>query len=763
MAVRLPRDVVTVRSDARFRVFEQRLEFVFRFRLSSLEFVFCLFDFEPLRDKFVSLTANNFASDVSLVSNAGGFQFVLSGNFNGKSFTCTDSLLGGTVSDTIHNNGQRVSINTDAGDDYLYSYADKVTIDAGEGDDYISNNGSNVLFNYRAGDGNDSINGFSATSTLSISGGTYETQKSGYYDVIVKVGDGAINLTGAASLDALNIATSILTLTNDDAAKITLDSDVDIADATARTKATRIMGNALNNSILGGTGKDTLYGQSGDDYINGGKGNDSLSGGDGDDTISGSAGNDVITGGAGNNSLSGGDGADRIYGGSGKDTILGGKGNDSLTGNDGNDVISGNDGNDTLKGGAGNDTLTGGAGNDLFVYSAGNDIITDYATGDKISLGAAVGNATLKGSDAVLTIGKGSLTVKNTKQLTLIDKAGKELTTVIGGVVYDDSAADKVTVPSGIDIVDASSRSTAIKIVVNKIANSIVGGAGNDTISAGNGNDTIYGGAGNDSISGGNDNDYLSGDAGNDKLLGGAGNDSLWGDAGNDTLTGGDGADLFVYSSGKDIIADYAAGDKISLGAEVSEASLNGVDSVLKFIHGGTLTIKKAKALTLINSSGSELTTIIGGLILDNTAGATTLDSGIAFVDATARTKGIKITGNALDNSILGGAGADNLYGQNSNDTLWGGAGNDTLTGGKGADVFIYNSGEGKDVVADFSNDDLLQITGTFSAAYDSSANTISFKVGSTAGAITLKDYTATTFNLNGDSYLISGSKLIKK
>ena len=39
----------------------------------------------------------------------------------------------------------------------------------------------------------------------------------------------------------------------------------------------------------------------------------------------------------------------------------------------------------------------------------------------------------------------------------------------------------------------------------------------------------------------------------------------------------------------------------------------------------------------------------------------------------------------------------------------------------------------------------------------------IAFKIGSTADAITLKDFTATTFTFNGMDYKISGSSLVKK
>ena len=163
------------------------------------------------------------------------------------------------------------------------------------------------------------------------------------------------------------------------------------------------------------------------------------------------------------------------------------------------------------------------------------------------------------------------------------------------------------------------------------------------------------------------------------------------------------------------------------------------------------------------------------------------------------RTTAIKIVGNAKDNSILGGegkntlsgvagndilyggktndslnggagndwlygdAGADKLLGKDGDDSLWGGTGNDTLTGGAGADVFIYNAGDGKDTITDFANEDFLQIAAdTFSASLNAKGNVV-FKVDSTASAITLKQPTATTFNVNGDDYVISNNKLVKK
>ena len=121
------------------------------------------------------------------------------------------------------------------------------------------------------------------------------------------------------------------------------------------------------------------------------------------------------------------------------------------------------------------------------------------------------------------------------------------------------------------------------------------------------------------------------------------------------------------------------------------------------------------------------------------------------------------VTGGADNDYLDGSARNDKLYGGKGNDTLIGGKGNDSLWGESGADTFIYSSGDGKDVIFGFDKTDLLEITGDFSASYNRSKKEAYFKVGSTANAITLKDFSATSFNVNGDTYKISGSKLVKK
>jgi Ca2+-binding RTX toxin-like protein len=96
---------------------------------------------------------------------------------------------------------------------------------------------------------------------------------------------------------------------------------------------------------------------------------------------------------------------------------------------------------------------------------------------------------------------------------------------------------------------------------------------------------------------------------------------------------------------------------------------------------------------------------------------------------------------------------------------IWGGAGNDSLWGDDGADMFIYAKGDGKDIIFGFDNKDTLTFDNitfkTSMASYDKSKGTITINVS--GGSVTLKDFTATTFHINDDTYKISGSTLKKQ
>ena len=264
----------------------------------------------PILNKgVVSLTADNFNGNVSVMSNAGGYSFALSGDFGNKTLTGTANA------DEITNNGSHL------------------VIMGGDGNDTLSGgSGNDKLF---SGAGNDSLSGGDGNDTFSAYTG----------DDILLGGAGNDNLNGG-------------------------DGDDTISGDTGNDK---LLGYIGNDSLNGGSGDDTLSGFSGNDKLLGGEGNDSLSGGSGDDTLSGGDGNDKLLGNAGNDSLSGGSGDDTLSGYTGNDKLLGGEGNDSLSGGSGDDTISGDTGNDKLLGGAGNDSLSGGDGADTLSGDTGND------------------------------------------------------------------------------------------------------------------------------------------------------------------------------------------------------------------------------------------------------------------------------------------------------------------------------------------------------------------------------------------------------
>ena len=65
-----------------------------------------------------------------------------------------------------------------------------------------------------------------------------------------------------------------------------------------------------------------------------------------------------------------------------------------------------------------------------------------------------------------------------------------------------------------------------------------------------------------------------------------------------------------------------------------------------------------------------------------------------------------------MGNDILqGNAGDDVLIGGIGHDTLHGGVGNDILNGGWGNDIYIFNKGDGKDMIQDNLGNDTLKIS----------------------------------------------------
>ena len=187
--------------------------------------------------------------------------------------------------------------------------------------------------------------------------------------------------------------------------------------------------------------------------------------------INGSDGDDTIT-------YTGNTIPSTLDGGNGNDTITGSNAADSITGDAGNDSLIGGGGNDTLVGGAGNDTMTGGAGNDTYIFAAAAtaeaDVVNETANNgtDTLDFSAMTTAVTVNLSSDTLA----TMTNRTVKTQTAGQFANFE--NVIGG--------------SGNDTITG-----------NAAANSIQGGAGNDTFFVKDGTtkaDTVDGGAGTDVI-----------------------------------------------------------------------------------------------------------------------------------------------------------------------------------------------------------------------------------------------------------------------
>ena len=550
------------------------------------------------------------------------------------------------------NSSKSWTISGTSGNDTITGSTSADSISGGEGNDQITGNGGNDTliggngndtFYYSSTDGDDLITDYVVgEDVIKISSGSIDSSTLSGNDVILYVGEGSIKIKdGKGKLITVNNSSNKTSseiygipkgLTyNDDETAITIDSNhsgtlnssdyyssVLTINSSVRSSSIIINGNAKANTIYGGkaadtiyggngadmingnNGNDLIYGDSGNDLLNGGAGNDTLFGGIGNDTLIGDNGNDFLSGESGNDLLNGGAGKDTLDGGAGSDTLIGDSGNDSLNGDMGNDSLDGGDGNDTLIGGKGADTLTGGNGRNVFVYASGDgkDIITDYKVGyDKIKItSGSITSSSLSGSDVILKIGSGSITLKGMKdqKITVIDSNGKSTSQVYGNssttqknitssttltLSNSDSATIKAT--TNYKTIDASSRTKAINITGNSLANTINGGSSADTLSGGSGNDLINGNSGRD---------ILNGDNGNDTLIGGKGND---------TLTGGNGKDVFVYTSGdgNDVITDYSSSDKISISGSYSTLT-SGDDFIIK-VGSGRITLKNAATETI--------------------------------------------------------------------------------------------------------------------------------------------------------------------
>lgn len=309
-----------------------------------------------------------------------------------------------------------------------------------------------------------------------------------------------------------------------------------------------------------------------------------------------------------------------------------------------NTVVDGLAGNDYIQTWDGNDTIIGGLGKDIMKGDKGDDVYYVDNLGDKVV------EKENEGHDIINTAVSYELP-DNVEELVLIGSGningkGNNLDNIITG-------------NDGNNIIDGVSGNNTLKGGKGDDAYIINSTNANDTIieNANEGTDTVQSSitytltsnvenlvlTGDNSINGtGNElNNYIIGNKQDNMLSGNAGNDTLYGGGGIDTLKGGTGDDTYIVNTEQ---------------VTIIENSNEGNDTVISNID-----------YTLGNN--------LENLILAGT------DNLTGIGNSSSNT----ISGNNLDNTFIGGKG------------------NDTLKGGTGSDTYIFNLGDGQDIIEENS------------------------------------------------------------
>ncbi|WP_319609846.1 calcium-binding protein, partial [Pseudoalteromonas luteoviolacea] len=333
-------------------------------------------------------------------------------------------------------------------------------------------------------------------------------------------------------------------------------------------------------------------------------------------------------------------------------------------------------------------------------------------------------------------------------------------------LIFGTDLADQISSGEGADIVRAGDGDDVI--TSGSGASKLYGEGGNDTIKGGNGNDILDGGAGDDTLVARYGHNTLIGGEGNDTLSldRGYGSSSAYDDykntfqggKGNDTLQGHYGQDSYVFNigDGQDIINDIGGSDKLVFGEGISEANITITRSsnghILVYIldaqgnrTGDQLTLENAfsnaqyriERIEFADGSSMNWDAIYtAALVVEGTENNDSLTGtghndtlrGLAGDDSLAGYNGNDILdGGAGDdtlvaryghNTLIGGEGNDTLsldrgYGSSSayddyQNTFQGGKGNDTLQGHYGQDSYVFNIGDGQDIINDIGGSDKL-------------------------------------------------------
>jgi len=674
---------------------------------------------------------------------------VLYGDDYERLLTGNDKVYGDAGNDLVDGGAGNDELYGGEGNDQLVGGAGDDLLDGGAGEDHMGGGAGNDRYVFGFGSGKDVVDGLAAVGagvdTLILGEGVTTS------NILVSAGrDGSLvlSLTGGADTITLNGYFSA----QDEALSVRFASGAVWSRQQMLTRLTGSMGGAYmgsdfvgdtglasNDTLIGSGYADTMYGKAGADVLYGQGGNDSLYGDD-----QGSQWAQFDNG----DQLYGGDGDDKLFGYFGADMLDGGAGADYLYGGEGNDILIGGAGNDNLSGGAGTNTyhFKAGFGRDILTFDAGGGeaavLMFDDALPSQVLLTRDSSTLTIKiGGDSVqvneLSPGQQALSLKFQNGAVLSWEDIVKITTV--GTAGNDRlwGSDQDDVLEGKEGDDY-----------------LAGRAGNDHLLGGDGNDTLVGEAGDDVLDGGAGKDRLEGGAGRDiyVLANGQGADTVTDTTSTVRLGSGIGPANLVAK-----LLDYGYYQYLSLGIAGTEDSLTfdiflngqsdeGVklpfdrlefadgtvwgDSQIRALLAPALLLGTAKFDALMGDEtankaygfgGDDTIAVLGG---DDTVlaggGNDVVDGGDGDDELYGQTGNDvasggagndHVYGDAGDDFVSGGAGRDYVFGDSpfgsgssqadGDDVLRGDAGDDELDGGLGNDVFVFNLGDGDDVIVD--------------------------------------------------------------
>lgn len=425
--------------------------------------------------------------------------------------------------------------------------------------------------------------------------------------------------------------------------------------------------------------------------------------------------------------------------------------------------------NSIIFGNGGDEKLVGSRGDDIYVFNKGDgkDVISEIGTVTSSTNTEDYGNDRIvMGSD----INKDDIYLSRVNDDYVIkfkSSPGDQIT-----IPYQTKAfnqIEKIQFSNGEEI-DLTDPNLEFSYLGSESDDHLEGSAGNDVIDGGAGDDRIISLAGDDVITGGTGDDYIQGSAGNDTFIfnQGDGKDTIEesytvnpeGDLGNDTIQFGSGiteADLSYFISGNDLIINFKnyPDDQIKIIGQFGELS-NQIEN-LKFtnqkIEDGIPVVDESGEpvmeeviVDLVNKDWSAETFETKGSDGDDTIHSSAANNYQDIIDAGAGDDIVRSYGG--DDVVKGGSGDDDIEAGAGNDIIEGGLGNDSLNGGSGSDTYIYNIGDGQDIIRNlYDSSDIISFGAgieqqDISTSFSGDDLVINFS-GRPEDQITIIDYTS--------------------